>query len=79
MAGKRKISQVKPLSGNSRSFSQRATRRQFKPNFQYKNVYVAELDRFVRVKVTVRELKTIDKIGLSTFLQRQGRSLKELL
>ena len=79
MAGKRKITQAKPMFGNSRSFSMRHERRAFNPNYQNKSIYVESLDRFVRVRVTVGELRTIDKIGLSEFMDRQGRSLKELL
>lgn len=77
MASKRKISTVKPQFGNSRSHSLKATRRQFKPNYQSKRLWVPELDKFVRVTVTAGELRTIDKIGLREFLKRQGRSLNE--
>ncbi|MGQ9908523.1 MAG: 50S ribosomal protein L28 [Candidatus Flexifilum sp.] len=78
MPGKRKITQTKPLFGNRRSHSMRATRHQFKPNMQAKAIYVPELNRFVRVRVTARELRTIDKIGLLEFLRRHNLSVKEL-
>jgi large subunit ribosomal protein L28 len=79
MASKRNISGKKPMFGNQRSHSLRATRRQWKLNMQYKRVWVPELDRFVRVQVSVGELRTIDKIGLVEFMKRQGRSVDELL
>ncbi len=79
MAGKRNISQVKPAFGNSRSFSMGATRRKFQPNYQTKAIYVPELGRAVRVRVTTGELRTIDKIGLAEFMRRQGRSIDGLL
>ncbi len=79
MAGKRKITAVKPQFGNRRSHSMKATRRQFKPNIQNKRIFVPELDRWVRVQVTAKEIKTIDKIGLKEFLKRQGRSINSLL
>ncbi len=79
MASKRKISAKKPMFGNARSHSMRATRRTWQPNMQSKRIYVPEADRFVRVKVSAAELRTIDKIGLAAFLAQQGRSLKELL
>lgn len=79
MPGKRKITGKKPLFGNSRSHSMKATRRQWKPNLQSKRIYVPELDRWVRVQVTAQELKTIDKIGFQAFLKRRGVSLKSLL
>lgn len=78
MAGKRKITQAKPSFGNARSFSMRATRRKFMPNYQNKTMYITELGQFVNVRVTANELRTIDKIGLAEFMRRQGRSLKDL-
>jgi large subunit ribosomal protein L28 len=79
MASKRKITAKKPMFGNNRSHSMKSTRRQFKPNIQSKRFWVAELGRFVRVKVSAQEIKTIDKIGLPAFLKRQGISMKSLL
>ena len=79
MASRRSISTIKPQFGNNRSHSLKATRRQFRPNSQNKRLWVPELERFVRVRVTARELRTIDKIGLQEFMARQGRSVKELL
>jgi len=78
MAGKRKITQTKPMFGNKRSFSLRATRRRFNPNLQNKRIYVEEIDQFVRVRISASEIRTIDKIGLPEFLQRHGLSLKAL-
>lgn len=75
---KLRISSKKPMFGNARSFSMRATRRKFNPNMQNKRIYVPELDKFVRVRVSVDELRTIDKIGLQAFMKRQGLSLKSL-
>lgn len=80
MANKRRqVTQAKPMFGNKRSFSMKATRRQFKPNMQNKRIFVPELDRWVRVRVSTSELKTIDKIGLNAFLKRRGMSVKDLL
>lgn len=79
MASKRKISAVTPQFGNNRSHSLKATRRQFKPNYQSKRLWIPELKQFVRVKVTAGELRTIDKIGLNAFLKQQGISVKDLM
>lgn len=79
MASKRNISGKKPMFGNARSFSMRANRRQFKLNMQTKRIYVPELGRKVEVKVTVDELRTIDKIGLMAFLKRRGINVNSLL
>ncbi|MAS34101.1 MAG: 50S ribosomal protein L28 [Anaerolineaceae bacterium] len=79
MASKRKISTVTPQFGNNRSHSLKATRRQFKPNYQSKRLWVSELGQFVRVKVTAGELRTIDKIGLNGFLKQQGLTVKDIV
>ncbi|NDJ51472.1 MAG: 50S ribosomal protein L28 [Chloroflexi bacterium] len=79
MTSKRRITKKKPRFGNNRSFSLKATRRRFRLNLQNQRIYVPELGRSVRVQVTADELKTIDKVGLTEFMRRQGRSVKELL
>ncbi|MFW5691357.1 MAG: 50S ribosomal protein L28 [Chloroflexota bacterium] len=79
MPGKRKVTATKPQFGNKRSHSMKATRRKWKPNIQNKRFWVPELDRWVRVQVTAKEIKTIDKIGLREFLARQGRSIDSVL
>lgn len=79
MASKRKITGTKPLFGQSRSKAFNTSKRQFKPNLQNKRIFVPELDKWVRVKVTAKELKTIDKIGLLEFLKRQDIPLSQLV
>ncbi len=79
MASKRKITTQKPMFGNLRSHSLKATRHKRALNMQSKRIYVPEVAQFVRVQVTTSDLRTIDKIGLPEFLKRQGRSIKELL
>ncbi|MGB7341862.1 MAG: 50S ribosomal protein L28 [Phototrophicaceae bacterium] len=79
MASKRKITNTTPLFGQSRSKSFNTVKRQFKPNLQSKRIWVEDLERFVRVKITAKEIKTIDKIGLREFLRRQGKTLESIL
>ena len=79
MPGKRKITGTKPLFGQSRSKAFNTVKRQFKPNLQNKRIYVPELDRWVRVKITAKEIKIIDKIGFMEFLKRRNIPLKQLL
>ena len=79
MASKRKITQTTPQFGQSRSKAFNTVKRTFKPNLQNKRIFVPELDRFVKVRITAKELKTIDKIGLREFMERQGKTLESLL
>jgi large subunit ribosomal protein L28 len=79
MPNKRKITQKKPLYGNNRPFSLKATRKHQDPNLQWKRIYVPKLGKTVRVKVSTKEMRTIDKIGLEKFLRRQGRTLESVV
>ncbi len=79
MPNKRKITQKKPLYGNNRPFSLKASRKRQDPNLQWKRIFVPELGRTVRVKISTKEMKTIDRIGLKKFLERQGRTLESVV
>ncbi len=48
------------------------TRRRFKPNLQWKRVWVPELKRFVRVRVSACAIKTIAKNGAYSVLLAAG-------
>jgi large subunit ribosomal protein L28 len=74
-----KLSGRKPMSGNNVSFSQRKTKRVFKPNVQSKKIYVPELGRNVRIQMSTRAMRTVDKIGLMPYLKQQGLALKDVL
>ena len=50
----------------------KTVKRQFKPNLRQKRIWVPELGRYVRVKVSARGLKTIDKNGAYTTLKKAG-------
>jgi large subunit ribosomal protein L28 len=47
-------------------------KRTFLPNLQTKRVWVPELKRHIRVKLTARALKTIDKNGAYRTLKAAG-------
>jgi len=79
MPSKKRITAKKPMFGQSRSKAFNTVKRKFKLNMQTKRIYVPDLDRMVKVRVTAQELKTIDKIGLRAFLKRQGRTVESLL
>ena len=48
------------------------SKRTFKVNTQTKRIWVGELDRFVKVKLSTRALKTIDKRGAYPVLLEAG-------
>jgi large subunit ribosomal protein L28 len=50
-------------SGNNVSFSERKTKRKFKPNVFIKRVYSEVLDEMVKFHLTAATLRSIDKAG----------------
>jgi large subunit ribosomal protein L28 len=78
MSRKCKLSGKRPRVGNNVPFSQKKTKRRFVPNLQTKKVYVPELGRTVRIKMSTRAMRTIDKIGLIPYLRKQGLRLKDV-
>lgn len=62
---------TKPLVGNNVSHSKRRTRRRFNPNLQTKRIYVREIDSWIKVKLTTRALRNMEKIGTFKYLKQQ--------
>ncbi|MGD7652676.1 MAG: 50S ribosomal protein L28 [Verrucomicrobiales bacterium] len=50
----------------------KVVKRTVSPNLQSKRIWVPELDRFVRVKLSCRALKTINKNGAFKTLKEAG-------
>lgn len=67
-----------PMAGNRVSHSNKKTRRRQLPNLQSKRIWVEELNRFVRLRVSTRALRTISKKGLMRFLKDEGLALKDI-
>ena len=67
-----------PLVGNSVSKSNIKTKRRQFPNLQTKKIYIPEIDRTVKIKLSVNALKTIDKTGLLNYLKKQNLELSDI-
>ncbi len=78
MAKRCRLTGKGPLSGNRVSHSHKKTRRRQLPNIQMKRLYIPELDRWVRVKLSARALRTVTRKGLLRFLKDEGLTLKEV-
>ena len=62
-----KVCQVtgkRPQSGNNVSHAHNKTRRRFLPNLQYKRFWLEAEKRFVRLRVSRKGLRLIDKHGI---------------
>ncbi len=59
---------VKPVFGNNVSHSHRRTWRRWNPNIQHRRYWVPSESRFIRLTLSARAIKTIDKIGIDKAL-----------
>ncbi len=65
-----------PRSGNNVSHANNKTRRRFLPNLQHKRFWVESEKRFVRLRVSRKGIRIIDKHGIDkvlTDLRAQGQ------
>lgn len=58
----------KPTVGNHRSHANNATKRRFLPNLQTHRFWVASENRFVKLRVSTKGMRIIDKKGIDTVL-----------
>lgn len=72
MARKCELSHKKTLSGNNVSHAHNKTRRKQFPNVHKKRLFVEELGKTITLKVSAAALRTIDKIGLYTYLKKNN-------
>ena len=66
-----KVCQVtgkRPVTGNNVSHSNIKTKRRFEPNLHYHRLWVATENRFVRLRVSSKGLRIIDKLGIDDVL-----------
>ncbi len=66
------------MAGNNVSHAHNKTRRRQLPNLQTKRIYVPELGRWLKIRLTARALRTVTKKGLMTFLADEGLSIKDV-
>ena len=69
----------RPMAGNNVSHAHNKTRRVQRPNLQTKRIYVPEEDRTVRVRLSARALRSVDKLGLFPYLRSLGLTLKDVI
>ncbi len=79
MSQKCMITGKSPLVGNNVSHANNKVKRRQNPNLQWKHIYVPELDRTIRIRISTRALRTINKKGLTAFLKDNGLTLKDLI
>ena len=73
-----KLTGKKRLPGYSISHAHNKTRKFQQPNVQSKRVFVPELGKYVRVKLSTRAIRSISRLGIAEFARRLGITLKEI-
>ena len=57
-----------PVTGNNISHANNKTRRRFLPNLQHHRFWVETENRFVRLRVSAKGMRVIDKRGIDVVL-----------
>ena len=63
---------VRRKIANKVSHSNIKTKRWQNANLQERRIFVPELKRFITLRVSTRELRTLDKLGLYAFAKKLG-------
>ncbi len=66
-----------PMSGNNVSHANNKTKRRFLPNLQTHRFWVESLGRFVKLRVSMKGMRTIDKLGIEQVLKNIKEKEKE--
>ena len=61
---------ARPGFGNHISFSHRRTSRRFDPNIQSKRYWLPSEGRYVRLRLSVKGIRTVDTIGVEAAVAR---------
>ena len=62
------VSGKKTLSGNNVSHANNRTRRKFLPNLHTHRIWVESQNRYVKLRLSKKGLRTIDKLGIEHVL-----------
>ena len=58
----------RPMAGNNVSHAHNKTRRRFLPNLHYHRFWVESENRWIRLRVSAKGMRVIDKKGIDTVL-----------
>jgi len=62
------ITGKRPMSGNNVSHANNRTRRRFLPNIHSRRIWVDSEQRYVKLRVSSKGLRIIDKVGIDKVL-----------
>lgn len=68
----------KPMFGNNVSHANNKTRRRFEPNLQWKRFWLPNEKRWVRMRLTAKAIKIINKVGIEKVVADMRRDGKKI-
>ena len=68
-----------PLTGNNVSHANNKTKRRQMPNLQWKRIFVPELGRTVRLRLSTTAIKSIHKTGFQKYLKKNGLTMRDVM
>ena len=78
MSRKCKVTGKGPLVGYNVSHAHNKTKMVQRPNLQWKRLFHEDEGRWVRLRVTTRALRTINKTGLGAYLRNNKLKISDL-
>ena len=79
MARKCKLTGKKALTGNNVSHANNKTKRRQMVNLIDKRIFVPEINRMVKIRMSRDAMRTVDKIGLMAYLKKKGMRLEDVV
>ena len=73
-----KITGKRPKVGNNVSKANNKTKRKQYPNLQNKRIFVPETGQTVKLKLSTKAIKTLDKLGLQSYLNKNNLKLSDI-
>ena len=71
------VTGIRPRTGNNVSHANNKTRRRWKPNLVSKRYFFDEENRWIRLRLSAKGMKIIDKRGLATVIREmRARGVK---
>lgn len=67
-----------PSYGNNVPFSKKKSRRRWETNLQERRIWVPEVKRYVKLRVSTRDIRSIDAHGLVAYLKSNGKTLADI-
>ncbi|MGP1871050.1 MAG: 50S ribosomal protein L28 [Arsenophonus sp.] len=64
------ITGKRSISGNNRSHAMNATKRRFLPNLHFHRFWVESKKRFIRLRISAKGIRIIDKNGIEVVLNK---------